>query len=108
MHKNASPSDKSGVDTTPQSGARIDSAQPAKSVSDPQSGLNRRDFIKRSGLALAGAAAVSTFVGPRRVYAAGPVELTFASAKFYGKQTIAEVGAGERDRKSTRLNSSHT
>jgi multiple sugar transport system substrate-binding protein len=25
------------------------------------------------------------------VWAAGPVELTFASAKFYGKQTIAEV-----------------
>ena len=53
--------------------------------------MNRREFIKRTGLALAGATAVSTFVGPRRVWAAGPVELTFASAKFYGKQTIAEV-----------------
>src|SRR5258707_7494680 len=97
MHNIASRDDKSGVDSTPQSGARIDSAQPAKSVSDPQSGLNRRDFIKRSGLALAGAAAVSTFVGPRRVYAAGPVELTFASAKFYGKQTIAEVVSAFND-----------
>src|SRR6266478_2199749 len=55
------------------------------------SGVNRREFIKRTGLALAGATAASTFVGPRRVWAAGPVELTFASAKFYGKQTIAEV-----------------
>ena len=91
MHKNASPHDKSDVDSTPQSVARIDGAQPAESVSDPQSGLNRRDFIKRSSLVLAGAAAVSTFVGPRRVYAAGPVELTFTSAKFYGKQTISEV-----------------
>jgi multiple sugar transport system substrate-binding protein len=54
-------------------------------------GVNRREFIRRTGLALAGATAVSTFVGPRRVWAAGPVELTFASAKFYGKQTIAEV-----------------
>lgn len=57
----------------------------------PASGVNRREFIKRTGLALAGATAASTFVGPRRVWAAGPVELTFASAKFYGKQTIAEV-----------------
>src|SRR5260370_25679627 len=59
--------------------------------------MNLRDLIKRSGLALAGAAAVSTFVGPRRVYAAGPVELTFASAKFYGKQTIAEVVSAFND-----------
>jgi len=97
MHKHASPHDKSDVDSTPQSVARIDGAQPAKSVSDPQAGLNRRDFIKRGGLALAGAAAVSTFVGPRRVYAAGPVELTFTSAKFYGKQTIAEVVSAFND-----------
>jgi multiple sugar transport system substrate-binding protein len=54
-------------------------------------GSSRREFIKRTSLALAGAGAVSTFIGPRRVWAAGPVELTFASAKFYGKQTIAEV-----------------
>jgi multiple sugar transport system substrate-binding protein len=97
MHKNALPHDKSDVDSTPQSVARIDGVQPEKSVSDPQSGLNRRDFIKRSSLALAGAAAVSTFVGPRRVYAAGPVELTFTSAKFYGKQTIAEVVSAFND-----------
>ena len=91
MHKNAFPHDKSGGDPIPQSVASIDGAQPVNPDADSQSGLNRRDFIKRSSLALAGAAAVSTFIGPRRVYAAGPVELTFASAKFYGKQTIAEV-----------------
>jgi multiple sugar transport system substrate-binding protein len=54
-------------------------------------GLGRREFIKRTGLALAGTSVASAFVGPRRVWAAGPVELTFASAKFYGKQTIGEV-----------------
>jgi multiple sugar transport system substrate-binding protein len=91
MHKHAFPHDKSGGDPIPQSVASIDGAQPVNPDADSQSGLNRRDFIKRSSLALAGAAAVSTFIGPRRVYAAGPVELTFASAKFYGKQTIAEV-----------------
>src|ERR1700726_1326794 len=91
MHKNAFPHDKSDGDPTPQSVASIDGAQAVKPDADAQSGLNRRDFIKRGSLALAGATAVSTFIGPRRVYAAGPVELTFASAKFYGKQTIAEV-----------------
>jgi multiple sugar transport system substrate-binding protein len=91
MHKNAFPHGKSDGDPISQSVASIDGAQPVNLYADSQSGLNRRDFIKRSSLALAGAAAVSTFIGPRRVYAAGPVELTFASAKFYGKQTIAEV-----------------
>ena len=66
-----------------------DSRPPGPSPS--ASGVNRRDFIKRSGLALAGATAAATFVGPRRVYAAGPVEISFASAKFFGKETIAEV-----------------
>src|SRR5260370_12587136 len=59
--------------------------------------MNLRDLIKRSGLPLAGAAAVSTFVCPRRVYAAGPVELTFTSAKLNGKQTIAEVVSALND-----------
>jgi hypothetical protein len=89
MHKTAFPHDKSDGDPIAQSVASIDGTQPVNPDADSQSGLNRRDFIKRSSLALAGAAAVSTFIGPRRVYAAGPVELTFASAKFYGKQTIA-------------------
>src|SRR5260370_36843965 len=91
MHKNASPHDKSDVDSTPQSVARIDGAQPAKSVSDPKSGLNRRDFIQRGGLALAGAAAVSTFVGPRRGYGAGPGEFKVTRADVHGKKNITEV-----------------
>jgi multiple sugar transport system substrate-binding protein len=82
MHKNAVPPNT--LSSPDLSAAGAPNGQPA-------SGVNRREFIKRTGLALAGATAVSTFVGPRRVWAAGPVELTFASAKFYGKQTIAEV-----------------
>src|SRR6201987_266566 len=91
MHKKASPHDKS--DREPSSRPAIDSddQHPARPVTDSDSGLNRREFIKRSSMALAGAAAVSTFVGSRRAYAASVVELTFASAKFYGKQTMAEV-----------------
>src|SRR5260370_35781611 len=67
------------------------SVSSAPDVQLPSGDVNRREFIKRTGLALAGATALSTFVGPRRVWAAGPVELTFASANFYGKQTITEV-----------------
>jgi multiple sugar transport system substrate-binding protein len=85
MHKNAVPPSAHSVSLPDPM------ASSAPSVSPPTEGVNRREFIKRTGLALAGATAVSTFVGPRRVWAAGPVELTFASAKFYGKQTIAEV-----------------
>ena len=57
-------------------------------------GIHRRDFIKRTGLALAGITAGSTLLTPvRRGFAAGanPTEITFTSAKFFGKQTIAEV-----------------
>ena len=82
MHKNADPPNT--LSSPDLSAAGAPNGQPA-------SGVNRREFIKRTGLALAGATAVSTFVGPRRVWAAGPVELTFASAKFFGKETIAEV-----------------
>src|SRR6266478_7415096 len=85
MHKNAVPPRIQPVSSPDPSASSAPGVQP------PSVGVNRREFIKRTGLALAGATAVSTFVGPRRVWAAGPVELTFASAKFYGKQTIAEV-----------------
>jgi multiple sugar transport system substrate-binding protein len=57
-------------------------------------GIRRRDFLKRTGLALAGVTAASTLFTPvRRGRAAGssPTEITFTSAKFFGKQTIAEV-----------------
>jgi multiple sugar transport system substrate-binding protein len=100
MHKNASPHDKS--DREPSSRPVIDNDDPqrARPVAHSDSGLNRREFIKRSGMALAGVAAVSTFVGPRRAYAASTVELTFASAKFFGKETIAEVVKAFNDSQS--------
>jgi multiple sugar transport system substrate-binding protein len=92
MHKNAvPPSTPSSPDP---SAASPPHGQP---VSE---GVNRREFIRRTGLALAGATAATTFIGPRRVWAAGPVELTFASAKFFGKQTIAEVVSAFNDSQS--------
>jgi multiple sugar transport system substrate-binding protein len=91
MHKNAFPHDESDPGPSCRSDINSDNSKPADLSPALRDGLNRRDFIRRSGLVLAGAAAASTFVGPRRVYAAGPVELTFASAKFFGKETIAEV-----------------
>src|SRR6202048_2954737 len=60
----------------------------------PEDGIHRRDFIKRTGLALAGVTAASTFLpSVRRGMAAGakPAEITFSSAKFFGKETVAEV-----------------
>ena len=60
--------------------------------SDSRSQIPRRDFIKRTSLALAGSAAASSMLLPtRRAVAAGPTEITFASAKFFGKQTIADI-----------------
>jgi multiple sugar transport system substrate-binding protein len=53
----------------------------------------RREFIGRSGAAL-GAAAGATLLGGlsmRRVRAQDRTEITFASAKFFGMETIAEV-----------------
>ncbi|MGH7122215.1 MAG: ABC transporter substrate-binding protein [Acetobacteraceae bacterium] len=52
--------------------------------SQPQPG--RRAVL--GGLALGGAAA---FVGARRARAAAPTKITFASAKFFGKETVAQV-----------------
>jgi multiple sugar transport system substrate-binding protein len=57
-------------------------------------GIHRRDFIKRTGLAVAGLTTASTLLtSVRRGAAAGskPTEITFSSAKFFGKETIAEV-----------------
>lgn len=48
----------------------------------------RRDLLKASGAALmAGTALAAT----HRARAAGPVEITFASAKFFGKETVADM-----------------
>jgi multiple sugar transport system substrate-binding protein len=82
MHKNAVPLRNQSV---------LPPDPPASGRPPTSGGVNRREFIKRTSLAVAGATAASTFIGPRRVWAAGPVELTFASAKFFGKETIAEV-----------------
>jgi multiple sugar transport system substrate-binding protein len=92
MHKNAVP--PSTLSSPARSGAGAPNGLPASE------GVPRREFIRRTGLALAGATAASTFVGPRRVWAAGPVELTFASAKFFGKQTIAEIVSAFNDSQS--------
>jgi multiple sugar transport system substrate-binding protein len=86
MHKNAVPPSCPFV-SSPGASSGFDAPNEERTGAD----LSRREFIKRTSLAVAGAGAVATFVGPRRVWAAGPIELTFASAKFYGKQTIAEV-----------------
>ncbi len=58
----------------------------------PEQGIIRREFIRRTGAALATTTgAVALGAGPRRARAAGATELTFASAKFFGKETIAQV-----------------
>jgi trehalose/maltose transport system substrate-binding protein len=54
----------------------------------------RREFMRRSGAALGVAAAGATLLGElpvRRARAQSRTEITFASAKFFGKETIAEV-----------------
>src|SRR5260370_1053966 len=53
--------------------------------------LPRRDVVKGIGLALGAAALPAASLIPRRARAADRTEITFASAKFFGKQTIAEV-----------------
>ena len=93
MHKSASPNRKIQQLPPVDQGASCN-PQRETAPSDQCQGIHRRDFIKRTGLALAGATAASTLLAPvRRVRAAGssPTEITFTSAKFFGKQTIAEV-----------------
>src|ERR1700719_5151179 len=88
MHKTVSPR----IDVSQKS-----SLPPALNQDQPRQenqGVGRRDFIKRTGLAVAGLTAGSTLLtSVRRGMAAGtkPTEITFSSAKFFGKQTIAEV-----------------
>ncbi len=67
-----------------------------KKPAAPQAGAEpmvRREFIKRSGVALAttAGAGIATAGAPRRARAAGRTEITFASAKFFGKETMAQV-----------------
>jgi multiple sugar transport system substrate-binding protein len=95
MHKTAShrkTQQSSTPPSTPDHGA-----YPQKEnspIQRPEDGLPRRDFIKRSGLAIAGLATASTLLSTsRRGWSAGanPTEITFSSAKFFGKETMANV-----------------
>ena len=95
MQKQASPRLESQQTSDPVLHREI--GQPGESVDQSPNdikGIRRREFIKRTGLAVAGLSAASTLLTPiRRGVAAGtkPTEITFASAKFFGKETIAEV-----------------
>src|SRR5689334_3699705 len=57
------------------------------------SAMVRRDFIRRSGAALGATAGAAVLEGLplRRARAADRTEITSASAKFFGKETIAQV-----------------
>jgi multiple sugar transport system substrate-binding protein len=96
MHKNASHSKTQQSSTLP-SAPDQDACLEKKDISPiqtPEDGLHRRDFIKRSGMAIAGLATASTLLTTaRRGWSAGtnPTEITFSSAKFFGKETIANV-----------------
>jgi multiple sugar transport system substrate-binding protein len=95
MHKTASHSktqQSSSPTSTPDQGACLERKD--SPIQRPEDGLHRRDFIKRSGLAIAGLATASTLLTTsRRGWSAGtnPTEITFSSAKFFGKETIANV-----------------
>jgi multiple sugar transport system substrate-binding protein len=94
MHKNAPHSkahQSSTLQPVPDQDACRDKEHSNQKSAD---GIRRRDFIKRTGLALAGATTASTLLtSVRRGVAAGtnPTEITFSSAKFFGKETIANV-----------------
>jgi multiple sugar transport system substrate-binding protein len=97
MHKNASPRN----DFHQESGASsqfepvpVHEKEVVRETQNGAEGIDRRNFIKRTGLAVAGLTAGSAFLAStRRGFAAGsnPAEITFSSAKFFGKETIAEV-----------------
>jgi hypothetical protein len=95
MHKTASHSKTQQSSTrpsTPDQDACIEKKD--SPIQTTEEGLHRRDFIKRSGLAIAGLATASTLLTTvRRGWSAGtnPTEITFSSAKFFGKETIANV-----------------
>jgi multiple sugar transport system substrate-binding protein len=97
MHKTASPridvTQTSNLTQVPNQGL-CQGAEGVRANPTALEGIGRRDFIKRTGLAVAGLTTASTLLAPvRRMNAAGaaPTEITFSSAKFFGKETIAEV-----------------
>jgi len=96
MHKNASPR----IGFRQESGGSLEPNRDLVQTKEvganrnAAEGVDRRDFIKRTGLAVVGLTVASTFLtSARRGLAAGskPTEITFSSAKFFGKETIAEV-----------------
>jgi multiple sugar transport system substrate-binding protein len=93
MHKSAPPAQSGSPAPLADVGAAGSCAPShANDNQRPLEGIRRRDFIKQTGLALAGATTASALLTTtRRAIAANPTEITFASAKFFGKQTIAEV-----------------
>jgi multiple sugar transport system substrate-binding protein len=97
MHKIASPHEKAHQSFTPEPALDQELRRHKEEIrasQRPLDGIHRRDFIKRTGLALAGVTTASTLLPSiRRGMAAdaNPTEITFASAKFFGKETIAEV-----------------
>ncbi len=97
MHRNASPRNGFQQESGASSRSEPVSVVEKEVVRERQSGvegIDRRDFIKRTGLAVAGLTAASSFLSSTRTgFAAGskPAEITFSSAKFFGKETIAEV-----------------
>ena len=97
MHKKAYPHRQVVQGSDPAS-SRDSHLTPAEreipELQHPENGVPRRDFIRKTGLALAGVSTASTFfTSLSRGIAAesSPIEITFSSAKFFGKQTIAEV-----------------
>ena len=63
----------------------------AKGETARASSLHRRDFLLASGAAV-GAAAAGGLSLPRRVYAqTAKSEITFASARFFAKDSMNEV-----------------
>ena len=97
MHKTASPRIDVPQNSSP---LPVPNQDPRPENEDDRSnpkaaqGVGRRDFIKRTGLAVAGLTSASTLLtAARRGMAAGakPTEITFSSAKFFGKETVAEV-----------------
>jgi multiple sugar transport system substrate-binding protein len=64
------------------------SDKPVDTTSPKTGGLNRRQAMAATGLAL-GSALLP--LAPRRAKAADRAQITFASANFYGRETIAQV-----------------
>jgi multiple sugar transport system substrate-binding protein len=97
MHKKAYPHRQvvQGSDpASPRDGHLTPAEREIPELQHPENGVPRRDFIRKTGLALAGVSTASTFfTSLSRGIAAesSPIEITFSSAKFFGKQTIAEV-----------------